>query len=43
MSVAGPVVPTKEDGGVDQDRSEHIYYVSLYNLSTVLFYVLITI
>lgn len=25
MSVASPVVPTKEDGGVDQDRSEHIY------------------
>lgn len=22
MSVAGPVVPTKEDGGVDQDRSD---------------------
>lgn len=21
MSVAGPVVPTKEDGGVDQERS----------------------
>lgn len=23
MSVAGPVVPTKEDGEVDQERSEH--------------------
>lgn len=26
MSVAGPVVPTKKDGGVDQERSEHTYY-----------------
>lgn len=26
MSVAGPVVPTKEDGEVDQERSEHTFY-----------------
>ena len=26
MSVAGPVVPTREDGEVDQERSEHILY-----------------
>jgi len=25
MSVAGPVVPTKEDGEVDQERSEHTF------------------
>lgn len=24
MSVAGPVVPTREDGEVDQDRSDHL-------------------
>lgn len=26
MSVAGPVVPTKEDGEVDQERSGHTFY-----------------
>lgn len=26
MSVAGSVVPTKEDGEVDQERSEHTFY-----------------
>lgn len=25
MSVAGPVVPVKEDGGVDQDRSNQLF------------------
>lgn len=25
MSVAGPVVPVKEDGEVDQDRSNHLF------------------
>lgn len=25
MSVAGPVVPTKKGGEVDQERSEHIF------------------
>lgn len=29
MSVAGPVVPTKEDGEVDQDRSGHSCMVIL--------------
>jgi len=26
MVVAGPIVATKEDGEVDQERSEHTFY-----------------
>lgn len=33
MSVAGPVVPTKEDGEVDQERSDHLIHVKSYLLS----------
>ena len=30
MSVAGPVVPTKEDGEVDQERSDHLIHGKSY-------------
>lgn len=32
MSVAGPVVPTREDGEVDQDRSDHLIHGKSYLL-----------
>lgn len=36
MSVAAPVVPTKEDGGVDQERSKHTIYCTYYYFSLLL-------
>lgn len=32
MSVAGPVVPTKDDGEVDQERSGHILEIAEFFL-----------
>lgn len=44
MSVAGPVVPVKQDGGVDQERSKHFTHnfsvqicPFVFTLLTVLF------
>lgn len=43
MSVAGPVVPTKEDGEVDQDRSGHLMHAWLYNVIHFLTFSLLVI